>query len=140
TRVKPATIRLELANDLHRANLRCASHSSRRETRRERVKPIEPITQSRSQTRLKMLHVRITFDVHQIINLHRSVIRNPPKIVAPEIDEHHVLSDLFLVRFQVFAEHPIFRLGRATFSRARDGTIVESLSMTTHEHLRRSAH
>src|SRR6185503_6293652 len=45
-----------------------------------------------------------------------------------------------LVGSQVLAKHPVFSLGRATFSRARDGAIVESLPVTTNQHLRRSAH
>ncbi len=82
-----------------------------------------------------MLYVRITFHVHQIVDFDRSIIGDSTEIVATEIDQHHVFGDLFFIRLQIFAQHPVFGFRSAALSGARDRAIVESLSMTTHQHL-----
>src|SRR5205085_1140405 len=136
----PATIRFERANDLHCTNLRRARDGPRWKARSQRIEAIQTITQTRTQHSLQMLHVRIALDSHQIVDLHRSIIRNTSKIVSTEIDEHHMFGNLFFVRLQILTQQQIFRLSRAAFSRAGNRAIVEPLPMTTNEHLRRRTH
>ena len=47
-----------------------------------------------AQARRQMHHVRIALDEHQPLRLHRAVFADAAQVVAPQIDQHHVLGAL----------------------------------------------
>jgi hypothetical protein len=68
-------------------------------------------------------HVRVAFDLHQLLHSYRPSFRDAPDVVAPEVDQHHVLGALLGVR-----EELLFGLGvqlgrRAAAARARERAV-----------------
>src|ERR1700686_4425885 len=116
--------RLQLADYFHRPDLRSTCYRPRRETRRQRIKAIKVITQTRAQAGYQMLYVRIAFDDHQLLNLDRSVIRNPTEVVAAKVDQHRVFGNFLFVAAHLLTQPTVFGFSRAALSRAGYWTVV----------------
>ena len=50
-----------------------------------------------------MLHVRVFLDHHLLVDADGAVAADPAQVVAPEVEQHHVLGTLFLVGEQLRA-------------------------------------
>ena len=50
-----------------------------------------------------MHDVAVGLDLHQLVDVHAAVLAHAPEVVAPEVDEHHVLGALLLVGEQLRA-------------------------------------
>ena len=66
-----------------------------------------------------MHHVAVALDLEQFVNRNASVFAHGTEIVAPEIDEHHVLRAFFLVRQQLRRDRRVVIV--VTAARARSG-------------------
>ena len=59
-----------------------------------------------------MHHVRVALDHHQLGHLDRADLRDAADVVAPEIDQHHVLGALLGIGEQLALERAVLGLGR----------------------------
>ena len=51
--------------------------------------------------------VRVELHAHELVDAHAARHAHAPQVVAPEVDEHHVLGALLLVGAQVGDEAPV---------------------------------
>ncbi len=86
-----------------------------------------------------MHDVAVALDRHQLRDLDRAVVADAAEVVASEVDEHHVLGRLLLVRAQLLAEQRVLDVGRAARARPRDRAVVDAPARAAHEHLGRGA-
>ena len=66
-------------------------------------------------------HVRVALDLHAHRELHRAGLRDAADVVAREIDEHHVLGELFGIGEELLGEGDVFGGVRAAAARAGEG-------------------
>ena len=117
--VAAALDRLELVDDLHRADLRRARERARRERRAQRVHRADAVAQAPGDGADDVHDVRVVLDRHQRLDRHAAVLADAAEVVAAEVDEHHVLGALLLVGEQVALEPLV--LGGVGAARPRAG-------------------
>ncbi len=99
--VDVAPRRLELREDLHRADLRRARDRAGREARHQRVEVVAIVGELPVDRRDQVHDVRVALERHVLRHPHRAELADPAEVVAPEIDEHDVLGALLLVALQL---------------------------------------
>ncbi len=99
--VGAALDRLELVDDLHRADLRRAGQRAGGQDRAQRVHRPDVRPQPPADRGDDVHHVRVGLDGHERLDLDRAVLAHAAEVVAAEVDEHHVLGALLLVGQQV---------------------------------------
>ena len=103
--VAAALDRLELVDDLHRADLGRARQRARRQHRAQRVERADVRTQATDHRRDDVHHVAVVLDGHELLDLDAAVLAHPAEVVAAEVDQHHVLGALLRVGEQLLG-HP----------------------------------
>ena len=68
-----------------------------------------------------------------------AVLADAADVVAPEVDQHHVLGALLLVALQLLGQPQVLFLGPAARPRAGDRVRLDRASLDAHQHLRRRA-
>ena len=116
-RVRPAPVALELGDDLHRAHLRRARDGAGREARAQQVEGVTPSRELADDLRDEVRHVREALGLEEARDAHRPRPAHAREVVAPEVDEHHVLGAVLLG-----GEQP---LGVALAGRRRAGDRVQ---------------
>ena len=120
--IQPAPLALGRGDQLHRADLRRPGEGARGEHRPQRVERV----QLRAELRLDVAHevedVAVALDLHVLAGGHGARLGDPPEVVPPEVDEHHVLGPLLGVVAQLVGEPVVVRRRRA--ARARPGDRV----------------
>src|SRR4029077_10537476 len=106
--IQAAPGRLELFDDLHRANLRCARDRARGKARHERVEPVAIVGELALNDRGQVHDMREPLETHELRDAYGSVFADAPDIVAPEIDEHDMLRPLLLVALELLGEAHVF--------------------------------
>ena len=120
--IQPAPLALGRGDQLHRADLRRPGQRARGEHGAERVERVE----LRAELRLDVAHevedVAVALDLHVLAGGHGARPRDPPEVVPPEVDEHHVLGTLLGVVAQLVGEPVV--VGRRRAARAGAGDRV----------------
>ena len=84
-----------------------------------------------------MHHVAVPLHEHQVLHPHRAELAHPPHIVAPKIDQHDVLGDLFLIRAQIGFHRAVLHFIRTARPRPGDRPVLDVPPMHAHQQLRR---
>ena len=92
--VQPAALALGGRDELHRADLGRARERAGREDRAERVERVELGLEPRLDVRDEVEDVAVALDLHVLADRHGPRPRDAAEVVAPEVDEHHVLGAL----------------------------------------------
>ena len=129
--------RLELRQDLHRADLGRARHRPGRKACHQRIEVIAVLGQAAVDGRDEVHHVGITFKRHVLRYADRSVLADPSEIVAAQVDEHDVLGALFLVALQLLGKPEILLIVGASRTRASNRVRLSAPALDPDEHLRR---
>ena len=110
--------------DLHRPDLRRAGHRAGREAGHQRVEMIAILGQPAVDRRHQVHDVRVALERHVLRHAHRPELADAAEIVAPEIDQHHVLGAFLLVALQLLGQPQILVLVacRAAACRQSDGS------------------
>ena len=123
TAINAATGRLQLFDDLHRAQLGRAGDRAAGKTAAQDLQRIDPSTQLTAHTADQMMDARIGLDGAQLRHPHAAGSAALAKIVAQQIDDHDVLRAVFLARGQLGCERAIasrvLRARPRTLDRAR---------------------
>ena len=104
--IDPALDRLQLVDDLHGAHLRRPGHRARGEACLEDIDRIEPGREATLDIRDDVHDVRVALDHHALGNLDGPGRRDPADVVAPEVDQHHVLGALLGIGEQLLRRSP----------------------------------
>ena len=131
--VRPATVALELRDDLHRPHLRCAGHGPGGEARAQQVERRDAVAHDAAHLRHEMRDVREALRLHEAHHLHGSRLADAREVVPAEVDEHHVLGAV-LLRVEQALGVAFARLGRA-----RDRVERRDVTFPLDERLRRRA-
>ena len=105
----------------------------------QRVEMIVLVGELAFDRRHQVHHVRVALEPHVLRHAHAAVLADAADVVAPEIDEHHVLGALLLVALQLVGEAQILLLGAAARPRAGDRMGLDVLPFDAHQHLGRRA-
>ena len=73
--------------------------------------------------------VRVQLHAHELVDVHRAGRAHTPEVVAPQVDEHHVLGALLLVGAQVGDEAPVLGGVGAALARTGDGTRLDAVAV-----------
>ena len=130
----PAPI-LELGDDLHRADFWRARYGARGEARDERIQSIVLFFQLPFDDGDEVHHVRIALERHVGRHSHAAVFGHASNVIAPEVDEHHVLSALLLVALQLLGQAQVLFFVASAGSRPGDGVRHHVTSLHPNEHL-----
>src|SRR5262249_11308435 len=95
--VRAALDAFQLVDDLHRPDLRRAAQRSRRERRAERVDRAEARPEQPADLAGHVHHVAEPLGFHQLFDADAADPAGPADVVAPEVDQHHVLGALLRV-------------------------------------------
>ncbi len=99
--VEVAARRLQLGEDLHRADLRRARDGAGRKARHQRVEMIVVVGELALHRRDQVHHVRVALEPHVLRHAHGAGLADAADVVPAEIDQHHVLGALLLVALQL---------------------------------------
>ena len=99
--VAAALDRLELVDDLHRADLRRARERAGGQGGAQRVHRADVGAQRAGHRGDDVHDVAVGLDGHERLDLDGAVLADAAEVVAAEVDEHHVLGALLLVREQL---------------------------------------
>ncbi len=110
--VRPAPEALELGDQLHGSDLRSPAHRAGGEARAEDVEGRHAVADLADHLRDEVRDVREPLDLHAARDVHRPGTAHAREVVAPEVDEHHVLGPVLLRREQPL-DVSLGRLGRA---------------------------
>jgi len=83
--------------------------------------------------------MREALEPHELGNADRSVLRDPPDVVAAKVDEHDVLGPLLLVTFQLLRQPGVFLAALSPWTRARDGMRLHASALDADQHFGRGA-
>ncbi len=83
--------------------------------------------------------MRVALERHVGRHAHRAVLGHAADVVAPEVDEHHVLGTLLLVALQLLGQPHIFFLVPPARPRAGNRVRLDATALDPHQHLRRRA-
>src|SRR5712691_8706867 len=88
-----------------------------------------------------MHDVRVALHLHEPVDLHGAGPRHTANVVAPQVDEHHMLRPFLQVAEKLFLEAQIFWPIRASTSRSGEGPCLDSPTLDLHQLLgRRTDH
>ena len=110
--VRPATEALELRDELHRADLRRAADRSGREARSQDVEGRHLGPHLADHLGDEVGDMREPLDLHAARDVDGAGAAHARQVVAPEIDEHHMLRAVLLGRAEAL-DVSLGRLGRA---------------------------
>ena len=110
--VRAAPEALELGDQLHRTDLRCAADGARREARAQHVERRHALADLADDLGDEVRDVREPLDLHAARDVHRPRAADAREVVSAEVDEHHVLGPVLLGREQPL-DVALGRLGRA---------------------------
>ena len=83
-----------------------------------------------------MHDVGVPLDLHELRHLDSAGLGNTTDVVAPQVDQHDVLGDLFLVCQEIGGIRLIFRLCRAARPRTGNRMVGDSRAFQPHQQLR----
>ncbi len=86
-----------------------------------------------------MEDVAVALDLHVLADGDRARPRDPPEVVAPEIDQHHVLGALLRVGLQLLGEQGVLLGVDAARPRAGDRVGGQPVALDLEQELRRRA-
>ena len=75
-----------------------------------------------------MHHVGVALDLHESLDLHRARPRHSAHVVAPEVDQHHVLGPLLEVGEQLALQRGVLGRFGAPSPRARERPRLDALA------------
>ena len=103
---------LELVDDLHRADLRRPGERPGGQRRAQHVHRADPVAQRARDLADDVEDVRVGLDDHVLVDRHGAVLADAAEVVAPEVDQHHVLGALLRVGEQRLGLAAVLLLGR----------------------------
>ena len=83
--------------------------------------------------------MREALQPHELRHADRSVFTDAADVVAPEVDEHHVLGALLFVALELFGQPHVFFVAASARPRPRNRMRLDPRTFDAHEHLRRRA-
>ena len=117
-----APVRLELVDDLHGADFRCAGDSASRESGDHRVDSVEAGPDFALYLRGDMHHMAVILDLVIRFHPHRPRFRYAADIVAAKVQQHQVLGAFLDVSHEIGRVRRVFFLCRAALARSGDRT------------------
>src|SRR2546427_2049196 len=132
--VRSPALGLQLIDDFHRAYFGRAANGPRGEAGAEDVERIIPGTQSPADFADEMLHVRVALDLERLRDADRAVTRHPAHIIAAEVHEHAVLSQLLRVAAQRRGQRLVLGGPGTARARTRDRPHGHFVTLDTHQH------
>ncbi len=138
--VHVALDRLQLADDLQRADLRRAGHGAGGEGGTQHVGIAQPVLQATGHLADDVHDVAVAFDHEALAHLHAARLRHAAYVVAAEVDQHQVLGALLGVGQQLDLQRLVFLHRAAARARTGDGAHRDLAALQAHQDLRRGAH
>src|SRR5215213_1227757 len=137
--VRPAPVPLQVVDDLHGPDLGRTRHRARREARRQHVEGRHPLRQLADHVRDQVHHVGVPLDPHELVHPDGPGAADPAEVVAGQVDQHHVLGPLLLVRLELGLQGEVgLRVGAAGTG-AGDGSHGGPAALDGDQDLRRRA-
>ena len=119
-RIRSASRRLELIDDLHRPHLRRSADGPGRERGPEHVDRPEPFAKTAGDLRGEVHHVGVVLQRHQLFHRAGAEVDDTTDIVAGEVDEHDMLGNFLRMLLELARETTIVFLGLAPPTGAGD--------------------
>jgi len=133
--IRTARHRLQLVDYLHRPNLGRAGHRAGGKSGAEDVERRHPIVELTFYLTHDVQHVRVLLHFHELGDFHSPVFRHPPHVVTTQIDKHHVLGALLLIREQLRGDQCVVLRRFSTRPRAGDRAERDSTVRDSHQQL-----
>ena len=140
SRVGAAFIFLERVDNLHRADLGCATHRPGREGRAQHVVRTVLGRKLSADIGNDVHHVTIPLHDHLIIDRYRAMFGNAPHVIASEIDQHDMFRAFFFVGEKFGSKRVIFLFGLPSPTRSGNRTNINSTINGPHVDFRRTSH
>ncbi|MNP37327.1 hypothetical protein D3C76_1307690 [compost metagenome] len=131
--------RLQLVDDLHRADLRRARQGAGRQNRAQCIHRRQAFTQLPGDVGHDVHHIGVSLDHHLLGQPHAPRRRHPADVVAAQVDQHQVLGDFFLVRQQVIFQSPVGFFVRTARACSGNRSHRDQVVFDPHQHLGRTA-
>ena len=139
TGIEPAAFRLQLFNNFHRPHLGCAGDGAGGKASFQGINRVELRAELPFHFRDDVHHMAVALNLHLLTHLHRTVGGDTPYIIAPEIDQHHVLGALFLILKQIGGQALILLSGGAARAGAGNRPHRDVAIFHPHQELRTGA-
>ena len=136
-RVDPAHRRLQLVDDLERADLRRAADRTARQHRAQRRVEAHAAPPARRHRRGQVMHVRVRLQLRELRHGHAARLRDPPEVVAFEVDDHHVLRGVLGARAQLGGQAGVLDGVATARARALDRPRLQPVAVDQQQPLRR---
>src|SRR5690625_257327 len=137
TGVHAACFGLQFVDDFHRSHLGRAAYRARRKTRRKRMERIRSSNEAARNGRYDVHHVRIAFNKRIPFDVDRTGLANPPQVVSPQVNEHHMFGAFLRICEQFLFKTSILLRRRAAWPRTRDGQHLRPRTLRPDENLGR---
>ncbi len=137
--VQAAPLPFGRGDELHRPDLGRARQRAGREDRPQRVERVELRPEPRLDVRHEVEDVAVALDLHVLADGDRPGARHAPEVVAPEVDEHHVLGPLLRVALELLGQERVLAGVGATRPGAGDRVGRQAVALDLEEQLGRGA-
>ena len=137
--VQAAPFALRGGDQLHRPDLGRARQRAGREDRPERVERVELGSQAALDVADQVEHVAVALDLHVLADGDRPRTSDAAKVVAAEVDQHHVLGSLLRIGLELLGEERVLAGVRPARPRAGDRVGRQAIALDLEEQLGRGA-
>src|SRR5690625_465244 len=120
-----------------RTHIDRAADRARRTTRRKSMERIRSINEAARNGRYDVHHVRIAFNKRIPFDVDRTGLANPPQVVSPQVNEHHMFGAFLRICEQFLFKTSILLRRRAAWPRTRDGQHLRPRTLRPDENLGR---
>ena len=138
--VHAALDRFQFVDDLHRTDFRRTRQRACRQYRTQGVHRRQTVLQLAGDIGHDVHHVGVTLDHHFFGEFDRTNFRDPPRVIAPQVDQHQVFSNFLVITEQVLLQRQIRLFGRTPRTRPGNRAHGDQIIFNPHQHFRRAAH
>ena len=121
----------ELGNDFHAADFRATGDRAAGKYGGDHLTRRYIVTQTTTDIRHDVMHMRITLYAHQLIHVHATGLADAAQIIALEINQHHVFGTFFRMADQ-FPNAMFVIVTRKTRARSCNRACLHVAAMTRH--------
>ena len=137
--VQAAALLLGRGDELHGAHLRGTGQRARREDGAQRIERVQVRLEPALDVGHEVEDVAVLLHLHVLADRHGPGSRHPADVVAPEVDQHHVLRALLRVALEALGQELVLALILAARQRAGDGMRGDPVALDLQQQLRRRA-
>src|SRR5450759_4412543 len=138
--IHASTGRLELPDDLHRAQLGRAGDRAARKAAAQQIERVAALPQPAGHRADQVMHRGEALDLEQLRHLDRAQFAVLRQVVAQQIDDHHVLGAVILARAQRLGEISVEPRMTGTRPRALDRLGLDVAALELEKAFRGSRH